>query len=130
MSETVSGVRAVDWSERAAIGASFACLVHCLALPLLLSAAPALSMVLAVPESFHLWALAVAVPAAGFALWQGCLRHGAVTPLLAGSAGLALLVLGALAFAGGSWEAPATVAGSVTLVAAHLANWRFRHDCR
>ena len=41
-----------DWFERAAMGASMLCLVHCLALPLIIAALPALSQILAIPRAF------------------------------------------------------------------------------
>ncbi|RYD42830.1 MAG: MerC family mercury resistance protein [Sphingomonadales bacterium] len=63
---------------------SFTCLIHCLALPLLLLLAPALSRWIALPEGIH-----------------------AVILLLALSA--------------------AAIAGALTLAAAHLVNWRWRH---
>lgn len=119
-----------DWLERAAVSASFLCLLHCLALPLVLAALPALSSVLAIPESFHIWVLAFAVPASGAALWSGRARHGASWPLPLGMAGLAMLAIGAFAFGETRWETPVTTLGSLTLAAAHVVNWRLRHSCR
>lgn len=121
------GVASIDWIERAAVGASFACLIHCLALPLLLAAMPVLSSVLAIPEEFHLWVLAFAVPASGAALVSGRLRHHAIVPMLLGVFGLTLLALGAIVVGGERWETPVTVIGSLTLASAHLLNWRMRH---
>lgn len=124
-----AGTKGVDWVERLAIGASAACLAHCLALPLLLAALPALSRLLAVPESFHVWVLGLAIPAALFALLQGRSRHGDGRPLTQGLTGLALMALGAFAV-GESWaETPVTVAGSLLLAGAHWRNWRRRHAC-
>lgn len=113
-----------DWADRVAIGTSIACLLHCVGLPLLVAALPALSVVV-VPESFHLWVLAVAIPLALVALWHGRARHGRRWPLVVGVAGLTLLAAGALAFDHES-EVPATVAGSLVLAMAHIANWRLR----
>lgn len=120
---------AVDWLDRAALAGSFACMVHCLALPLLIAALPALSSVLAVPESFHLWVLGFAAPAAVIALLQGRARHGASCPLWIGLAGLAMLAAGALALPEGPPETAVTVAGSLCLAGAHIANWRLRRTC-
>jgi len=125
----VAGTSQVDWMERAAIGASLACLVHCLALPLLIALLPVLSAILYVPEAFHLWVLGLAVPSAGFALWQGRSRHGARHPLIMGACGLVLLAAGALLLGETAWEAPVTTAGSVLLASAHIINWRLRHAC-
>lgn len=118
-----AGAPAFDWVERAAAGASLLCLIHCAGLPLLLAAMPALSRVLDLPESLHLWLLGFAVPA----LLLGFRQHRAWLPLALGAAGLALLTAGALLFDGGRLETVATVAGSLCLIAAHVGNWRRRH---
>jgi hypothetical protein len=119
--------RIEDWFERAAVGASLLCLVHCLALPLLLAALPALSRFLAIPEGFHVGLLFFAVPASGIALVAGRARHGGTRPLLWGIAGLSFLAIAALALAETRWETPVTVGGSLILAAAHISNWRLRH---
>lgn len=122
-----AGAPATDWFERAAVGASALCLIHCAGLPLLLAALPALSRLMALPESLHVWLLGFAVPMSGAALLLGHRRHQARSPLIAGSIGLALLALGALPLLGGPFETPVTMAGSLCLISAHLANWRLRH---
>ena len=116
-----------DWLERAALGASVACLVHCLALPLLLAALPVLSTVLDVPESIHVWILAFAIPTSAIAFVTGRAHHGAIYPLVLGVGGLFLLAIGALVFGTSAAETPVTVCGSLMLAGAHLANWRLRH---
>lgn len=126
---TKTGGSSIDWLDRAALVASVACMVHCLALPLVIAALPALSSVLAVPESFHRWILAFAVPAAGIALVQGRSRHGERYPLWLGAAGLALIATGALWLDEGGAETAATVGGSLSLAWAHIANWRLRRAC-
>jgi hypothetical protein len=119
--------RGEDWLDRAALGASVLCLIHCLALPLLLAALPALSRVFAVPESVHIWILAFAVPSSAIALFGGRARHGAAYPIVIGIVGLAFLGLGALPLAGTRWDTIVTVPGSIMLAIAHLTNWRLRH---
>ena len=118
----------MDWVERLAVGASAACLVHCLALPFLLAALPVLPAALSLPEGFHVWALAVALPSAAFALLHGRSRHGRSWPVLVGLLGLLFLLIGGFLTEGGS-EIAVTVAGSTTLMIAHVANWRMRHAC-
>ena len=118
---------ATDWVEKAAVGASALCLIHCAGLPLLLAALPTLSKLLALSESFHVWVLAFAVPTSGAALLLGHRWHRARLPLIAGGSGLGLLAIGALVLLGGRFETPVTVAGSLCLVFAHIANWRLRH---
>jgi hypothetical protein len=116
-----------DWVERAAVGGSALCLVHCAGLPLLLAALPALSRLMALPESLHVWALAFALPTSAAALFLGYRGHRERWPLLAGGIGLSLLALGALVLLGGPFETLVTIAGSLCLVFAHLSNWRLRH---
>lgn len=128
MPQTIASHRALaDFSERAAVCASAACLAHCLLLPLLLAALPSLSAVLDIPESFHAWALAWAVPCAGMALITGWRRHRRTVLLIGGVAGLLLLAIGAFVVGETRWEVPITATGSVILATAHIVNWRWRH---
>ena len=119
---------AIDWVERAAVGASALCLIHCAGLPLLLAALPALSSLIALPESFHVWILAFAVPSSALALFTGRHHHRRAYPLTIGATGLILLATGALLLLGGRWETPVTIMGSLCLAYAHIANWRLRHS--
>lgn len=123
--------RATDWVERTAIGASIVCLIHCAGLPLLLAALPVVSKLVPLPAAFHLWVLALAVPASGFTLLHGARQHRMLRLPVAGGSGLLLLAAGALV-ASLWWETVLTLAGSLLLVGAHVANWRLRHrrDCR
>ncbi|WP_160296824.1 MerC domain-containing protein [Sphingomonas sp. ERG5] len=123
----IGTARSIDWMERAALFGSVACMVHCLILPLIIAALPALGTVLAIPESFHVWILGFAVPAAALALIQGRARHGERYPLWLGGVGIAWLAIGALVLGGTMAETPVTVVGSLLLAAAHIANWRLRH---
>lgn len=117
----------LDWIERGAVGASFLCLLHCLALPFLLAALPAFASLFPVSETFHIWIIGFAVPTSAIALLSGRAKHRSTAPLLAGAIGLALLAIGALVLGGTAWETPVTVCGSFTLAFAHLRNWRLRH---
>ena len=119
----------VDWLDRVALSCSAACLIHCLALPLVVAALPALSTMLDVPEAFHRWVRLLAAPAAALALAQGRRRHGRGWPLVVGAGGVALLVVAALVMPEGWGETATTVAGSLLLGWAHLANWRLRRRC-
>lgn len=113
---------------------SFTCLIHCLALPLLLLLAPALSRWIALPEGVHAVILLLALPAAAIAMRDGWRRHRRAVPALLAIAGLGLLALGLSAHEG--WIATIypeaadrllTSVGALTLAAAHLVNWRWRH---
>lgn len=120
----------VDWLDRLAAGASFACLVHCVGLPLIVAALPALASFLSLPESLHLWVLAFAIPTASVALASGVASHADRRPLIFGLAGIATLTAAASLPEGMAMETPATVLGSLILAIAHIWNWRLRHGCR
>lgn len=116
------------WLDRAGIAMSFLCLVHCLALPVLIALLPALASVLAVPEQFHLVMVCFAAPTSAIALWTGRARHRASWPVVLGGCGIALLFVGAVLVEGWS-EVALTVAGSLALAGAHLVNWSKRAAC-
>ena len=119
-------VMVAKWFDGLAMGASALCLIHCLGLPILIAALPALAGRLDLGEGFHLGVLAFALPVSALALGEGWRRHRGLTPLFVGAAGLTLLALG-LAFE--DWaavETGVTVAGSLLLAGAHVANWRGR----
>jgi len=115
-----------DLIEGIAVGATIACLIHCLALPLLFALVPVVSAVLPIPAHFHVIALALAIPATAGALFAGYRRHRIAGPLVAGTAGLVLLTLGATHWEATPMETPVTVLGSLCIAAAHLVNWRYR----
>ncbi|WP_234179472.1 MerC family mercury resistance protein [Sphingopyxis sp. NFH-91] len=116
------------------VGLSLACLVHCLALPLLLLAAPALSAWLSLPESFHAVILLLAAPAAALALAEDRRHHRHCYPVAAAPIGLALLAAGLAAHEGwvGGLDPETgdrlfTTMGALALASAHIVNWRLRH---
>lgn len=113
-------------ADGAAIGASIACLIHCLGLPLLITLAPAIGAVVALPHWFHLAGFACALPASAIAMHRGYRRHGMILPFAAAAIGLTLIGLGAFGGFRVLVETGLTVAGSVALVAGHLGNWRLR----
>lgn len=107
-----------------AIGASLLCLIHCLALPVLIALLPALASLLPIPEGFHLAALAFAVPASAIALANGYRQHGALLPAAIAALGLCLLGWGVLGGHDIATETGITVLGSVLLAGSHAYNWR------
>jgi hypothetical protein len=114
------------WLDHFAVGASLLCLIHCLALPILIAALPVLARALDLGEGFHLLILAAAIPTSAIALAGGHRRHGALVPVFAGIAGLILMAAGAIFVSRAAAETALTVAGSLLLAGAHIANWRLR----
>lgn len=124
-------------ADMVGVGLSFACLVHCLALPMLLIAAPAVGAWLPLSDRFHALILLLAVPAAAIALADGWRRHRHSGPVAAAFAGLLLLAAGLAAHEG--WIADLdpetgdrllTSLGALSLASAHIANGRLRHGRR
>ncbi|MEE4451699.1 MerC domain-containing protein [Novosphingobium resinovorum] len=109
-----------------AVCASAACMVHCLGLPLLLAVLPAIAHRLDPGEHFHLAVLLLAVPTSAFALVGGWRRHRGFVPLAVGAIGLTLMALGLALAHREAIETALTVAGSLLLAGAHVANWRGR----
>ncbi len=103
---------------------SGACLVHCLALPLMAAWLPALGAFLHWPEEVHLVAVLLAMPVAAAALIPGWRHHGRILPLVLGASGLAGLAAGLLVDSRPLAEAALTVAGAIALAGAHIGNWR------
>jgi hypothetical protein len=110
-------------ADAAGLFASTLCMIHCLAMPLLLAVLPAMSW--AEDERTHQVLLGVALVAAVLSLGPGYLAHrrGAV-PLL-GGAGLACLAVAMFVIEpryGHDAEAVASVAGALLLFGAHVRN--------
>ncbi len=105
------------------------CLVHCLLLPLLLLALPALAVTLHVgllaTGGFHWLLIAVAVPVSALALWKGFVRHHNRQPAVLALLGFALMALGAMAHGQPLAESGLTIAGGALVALAHWRNWQW-----
>lgn len=117
----------LDRLELTAGGLSGLCLVHCVALPVASVMLPSLGFT--ARPAVHLVLLILAVPLAATALLAGWRRHGRGGPLVFGVGGLALLGATLLIREEGV-ERLVTLTGGLTLVGAHVANWRLRHAAR
>lgn len=126
MTMTGQGQREEPGWDGLAICASALCLVHCLALPVLIAFLPSIAQWADLGEAFHILMLAIAFPLSGLTLWRGWRRHGAGRPIAMGGIGLALLLAG-LIFEGVTLGVALTVGGGVTLAFAHVANLRARN---
>jgi len=119
----------------AAVVFSGACLIHCMAGPLLLVVGSAFPVVFLPDEAFHRLMLIAVLPLSSAALFLGCSRHkdGAVCAF--GVAGLVLLFAGGVFvhdLVGETGERIVTVCGSLLLVSGHVRNYKLcrRHSCR
>jgi hypothetical protein len=113
--------------DRIAIALSAICIVHCLAMPLLIALLPLAAVTFGKDGHFHwlmLW-LVVPTSALGFAL--GYRIHGRAGLVAVGALAVAVLAVVAL-WGHGSWdprvEVTVNVAASVLLASAHWRNFR------
>ncbi|MEO0345784.1 MAG: MerC domain-containing protein [Pseudomonadota bacterium] len=115
------GAAAVSALDVYAASIAMLCLAHCLALPLLIS-----TLSLAVPfaenELVHKALVLIAAPATFLAVYADAKSPGRRIFIGVAILGLGLLIAGAFVPALEAYEEPVTVAGSVTLAAAHI--WR------
>ena len=117
----------VRWSPVArldlcAAGLSTLCVLHCVALPVLLSLMPVVAQA-AESELVHRVLVVAAVPMSLRVIWKTRPVHGNGLFVGAASVGLVVLLLAAFIEAVSPYEEPITVAGGVLLGSAHLWHW-------
>lgn len=114
-------------TDKAAVGLSAVCAVHCLLSPIALVMLPSLATLALDDEAFHLAMLMAVVPASLVALTMGCRRHGRVEIYFAGGAGLTVLALAAVLghdVLGDVGEKVATLMGALVIAFSHVKNYR------
>lgn len=113
-------------SDRTAIGLSFLCAIHCLALPVLLVLLPSLASLQLDNEAFHVWMVFAVLPISIYALTLGCKKHGRYWFMVLGFAGLALLVSALLLEerVGEMGEKLLTLTGACLIAWGHFFNFR------
>ena len=112
-----------DWLDGAAVALSALCLVHCLALPLVVAGLPFLAQY--AESHLHYQVLVIVIPLSVFALGLGYRRHRDRRIMIAGAVGMLLLVIGATVAhtqLGLAADRIFTVAGSLLLATAHFFN--------
>ena len=119
--------KSVRWSPTArldlyAVGLSTLCVLHCVALPVLVALMPMVGQA-AENELVHRVLAVAAVPVSLRVIWKT--RPLSDNRLFVGAAllGLGLLLLGAFMEALSAYEEPITVAGGVLLASAHIWHW-------
>jgi hypothetical protein len=114
--------------DRLGILLSGICIIHCLALPLLLAALPFLGESFLGGHGFHEWLLVAVVPVSLVALGFGYRRHGDVNVLRLGGTGLALLAFATYGYRliglSEDWERIISIVGGLIHAAGHLLNFR------
>ena len=113
--------------DRSAIGLSFLCVLHCLAVPLTLILMPSLAALPIADERVHLLLVFLVLPTSTVALTLGCRQHGLKHILAWGLTGIAILVLAAglgEEFLGEYGEKILTVVGSVLVAVGHVLNFK------
>lgn len=114
-------------ADKASIGLSVLCALHCLALPLVVVLLPSLVALGLADESFHLWLVIVVIPLSAYALIIGCSKHRKVGVLYTGFLGMGILCLAPFVgheFLGGLGEKLLTLTGAVLIAATHVKNFR------
>ncbi len=112
------------WLDQGAIGLSALCLLHCLALPLVVLALPVASAIVPHQWWVHPAIFGLAVPMATIALVRGWYNHRDRRPVVIGGVGLTLLGIGLLSAEGSATEIVFTVLGGAVVAVAHLLNRR------
>jgi hypothetical protein len=118
--------------DQVAIALSAVCLVHCLAVPVLVAVLPIAAISFGDGQHFHglmLW-LVVPTSVLGFGLGYRLHRRGDI--VAAGAGGVAILATAAV-YGHAAWpvaaEASVSVAGSLLLGSAHWLNFRLVRRC-
>jgi hypothetical protein len=117
--------------DQTAVALSGLCLVHCLALPVLLGVLPFAGQF--GTDHFHLQMLLIVVPVSVFAFALGYRVHGTVSVLAGGALGLALLIVGATVahqHLGVAADRLFTVVAALTLAVSHFFNSRLSRHAR
>jgi len=119
--------------DKAAVGVSLVCSVHCLVLPVILSVLPTISALAAFEEHFHGALLYFILPTSVLALYLGCRKHGSRKVMLAGLSGVSVIWFGGVFghdFLSEELERGLSIVGSVLIAYSHYMNHKLcKHDC-
>ncbi|MEM9255230.1 MAG: MerC domain-containing protein [Pseudomonadota bacterium] len=122
-------------ADRAAIGVSLLCALHCLAIPVAAVMMPAVLATGIASESFHAWLVLLVVPLSAFALTLGCRKHRNTQVFWVGVLGLLCLCLTPILGHDllGEWgERALTLVGASLVALSHVKNFQLcqrQPDC-
>ncbi|RXK86021.1 MerC domain-containing protein [Filimonas effusa] len=115
--------------DKISIGASLACTVHCILLPLLFGTLPLLGIELLENTALEIVTIAISALLGGWAIYRGYYHfHRSKLVILLFLAGIAALTAGNLAEREAT-EMAFKLTGAIALVAAHLRNRRKCKRC-
>lgn len=112
-----------NWLDGAAVALSALCLIHCLALPIIVAGLPFLAQF--AEGHLHLQMLVIVLPLSVVALGLGFRRHRSLRVVVAGTVGMLALVIGATVahtYLGLAADRAFTIFGALVLAAAHFFN--------
>jgi len=112
-----------SWLDGAAVALSALCLIHCLALPIIVAGLPFLAQF--AEGHLHLQMLVIVLPLSVVALALGFRRHRSARIIAAGAVGMLALVIGATvahSHLGLAADRAFTIVGALVLAAAHYFN--------
>lgn len=118
--------------DKAAIGVSLLCVVHCLSIPFILALGPALNLWFWGSEGFHLALLTVVLPLSLVAFWMGYRTHHNARMWAPGLIGLGIVTVTAILehfVIGPGTAAVMTSGGGVFLIVAHVMNLKDQKAC-
>ena len=125
-----SASRTTEILDRTAVGLSTLCVLHCLALPLLIVVAPFLGQF--AEGHLHAQMLVIVLPLSSLALTLGFRRHRSLQIIAAGVVGMLLLTLGGTVMHdqfGIVADRIFTISGAIILSVSHWFNSRSGHQC-
>ena len=116
-----------DILNKAAIGISLACSLHCLLVPILLIAAPSAALLAPFDESVHRGLILLLLPTSLVGLALGCSQHRQWGIFLLGLAGLLVSIASVTVahdFLGETWEIVGTLSGAALICLSHIQSHR------
>ena len=127
MTKFVSMTPLVPTADKAAVGLSALCVLHCLALPVALTLLPPVAALGLQEEWVHKLLLVSVIPISLYALTLGCRQHRSFWVASAGLLGVLFLVAAATVghrFFGEAGETSFTLVGAILVAVSHVLNFR------